>query len=158
MEAMQLSRNLFQIWDMELSKKLTQLKDKRGVSERTIARALKEMVPDIGASPTTVNRWLTGEGIPNLEQAVALAAYFTVPLSYLAYESAEAAPGELPADEAAVLRYYRSKKMKGEIDEDDAITGMASMLRRDVSSSGESKGLEFRATGSKRSNPKSSGA
>ena len=122
---MQLSRKLFQIWDMELSKKLNQLKDKRGVSERQIARSLKELAPEIKVSPTTVNRWLIGDGIPDLEQAVALAEYFGVPLTYLAYDDATTAPGELPDDEATVLKVYRNLRSLGAIDEALATHGMA---------------------------------
>jgi transcriptional regulator with XRE-family HTH domain len=116
---MQLSHNLFQIWDMELSKKLTQLRDKRGVSDREIARSLGNV------SPTTVGRWMLGKGEPSLSQAIELAAYFAVPISYLAYDDAATAPGELPDDEATVLKVYRNLRSLGAIDEALATHGMA---------------------------------
>lgn len=119
-----MSRNLCQIWDMRLSEKLTKLKARRGVSDREVARSLGDV------SAATVRRWMNGEGEPSLSQAVAVAAYFGVPLSYLAYGDASLPPGEMPADEAAVLRFYRSNRAKGILDEDEAIVGMAGMLRK----------------------------
>lgn len=121
---MQMSHNPSQIWDMEISEKLTKLKAKRGVSDREIARSLRDV------SAATVRRWINGEGEPSLSQAVAIAAYFGVPLSYLAYGDAGLPPGEMPADEAAVLRFYRLNRAKGILDEDEAIVGMAGMLRQ----------------------------
>jgi transcriptional regulator with XRE-family HTH domain len=125
---MQMSHNSFQMWDMELSKKLVILREKRGVSDREIARSLKASSPEMKVSATTVGRWMLGVSVPDLEQAVALAEYFGVPLTYLAYDDT-VTTGDLPEDEATVLRFYRSKKAKGEIDEDDAIMGIASMAK-----------------------------
>ena len=121
----------------------------------------RELADLARVSKSSLSRWLQGKSAPNIHEAARLGAVLQVPLDWLAKDDDRIDPpnsGEIPADEAAILRYYRSKKMKGELDEDDAITGMASMLRRDVPSSGDPKGLEFRATGSKRNNPKSSGA
>lgn len=122
-----MSHNLFHIWDMELAAKLRQLRDKRGVSEREVSRAISKTAPEHKASPTTVGRWFSGTGMPSFVQAVELANYFGVPISYLAYDDAASAPAELPEDEAIVLRFYRILKRTKGIDEELAVAGMSSM-------------------------------
>jgi transcriptional regulator with XRE-family HTH domain len=121
----------------------------------------RELAELARVSKSSLNRWLQGTSTPSVYEAARLAEVLKVPLDWLVKDDDQLEPPEsqsLPEDEAAIIRFYRSKKAKGELTEDDAIDGMASMLRREVSPSGESKGLEFRATGSKRNNPKSSGA
>lgn len=85
---------------MELSVRLENLRESRGVSVREVAKR-------IGEPPATVARWFGGESEPRLSEAVKLAAFFAVPLGHLAGESPESATVR-SQDEYTLLTLFRA--------------------------------------------------
>lgn len=62
--------------------RLEKLKERAGVSDETIATHLKERY-GVKTSRATVARWIKGESVPRLGDAIALADYFRVSLDEL---------------------------------------------------------------------------
>lgn len=106
-------------------KKIELLLDAKGMNWADLARL-------IGVKDSRISKWRSGVGELDRNQILRVARVLDAGVEYLADDSLEdpRALYRLPEDEAAILRFYRSKKEKGELDEDDAITGMAGMVRR----------------------------
>lgn len=116
---------------MTFSQKLSSLADERDWNQADFLRALKRSgVRNVSVS--TVSNWFNGKSRPeDTSVSLAVSRLFGVPLEYLVDDEMNEPPptGELPDDEDRILRFYRSLKRTGALNEDLAISGLASVAR-----------------------------
>lgn len=115
------------------------------LKEKRLSQA--ELAEQIGVSQGLVSRWALGKNNPDIYQALALAKALKVSLDWLADDEADFPPpeslmGDLSGDEMAVLRFYRSLRPMGLLDEGSAITGISMVV------SVRSRGGEIKVRGS----------
>lgn len=106
---------------MDFAAKVKLLLERYRMSQADLAEA-------VGTHQPQVSKWLNGGVMPSMPLALRVARALKVPLDFLMDDELEELPRpvELPQDEANVLNVYRSLKRTGSLDEDEAITGLAS--------------------------------
>jgi transcriptional regulator with XRE-family HTH domain len=97
-----LSHDLVKIVTMSFAKRLEKLRDKKGLSNRGLAKRLGNV------SGNTVGRWIKGDIEPRLDEVRRVEEFFGVQLVVFLAEGEEAIPeGELNEDERYLLRVMR---------------------------------------------------
>ena len=89
-----------------------------------------QIAADLGFSPATVSRWLSGEDVPNTRSCLKLAEYSGIPLEKVLFITghlpriAHTGPTEWPE-----FREYAERKYPNELDE-DVVTMIEDLIER----------------------------
>lgn len=82
----------------------------------------REFAELVGTSKSTANRWLSGQSVPDMQEALKLARLFGVPLEYLADDDVSELPPEVSYEQRKTMEYAER------LGWDDALQQLAAAL------------------------------